>query len=193
MRRPCALFAIASVAIFSARVLAEAPSSVAPPTPLSVLAQFDRDRNGRLAADEHALWAADKAVRRETARAQRAELLATFDTNHDGRLDEEERVAAMAGREREKALEQTARIRRRLEKVAAEEVAASAVPAKVAQAEAAPAPTPLSLGAELTEATPPTPPATETTATETSAEAPLPPSSPTLPAATREAATMVDE
>jgi len=60
-----------------------------------MLAQFDKNKDGKLDDTERQ---AAKAARKEQRDAKRAEVMARFDTNKDGKLDDTERQAAKAER-----------------------------------------------------------------------------------------------
>lgn len=86
--------ALSCLGVFAVTVRgAEAPAAAEPVT-ASVLKIYDRDSSGDLSPEELARWEADKAARRSKQAEQRAEMLARYDTDGDGRISEAEKAAA---------------------------------------------------------------------------------------------------
>lgn len=90
------------------------------PVPPSVLARYDRNKDGKLDEAERAKWQADLAARREKSQAERRAMLERFDTNKDGRLSEEEHAAAKIEMQKERSEKDAERMKERAAKERAE-------------------------------------------------------------------------
>lgn len=104
------------------------------PVPPSVLARYDRNKDGKLDEAERAKWQADLAARREKHQAERNAMLERFDTNKDGRLSEEEKAAAKLEMQRERSEKDAERMKERAAKERAEREKAAAEKAKAKDA-----------------------------------------------------------
>ena len=69
----------------------ERPQREQRPIPAAILAEFDKDGDGKLSREERAEM---QRVMRERREARRQEMLERFDADGDGRLNEEERKTA---------------------------------------------------------------------------------------------------
>ncbi len=128
------LHAQEAMSAMSAEDASESADAEVPP---SVLARYDRNRDGKLDEAERARWQADLAARRERYRAEREAMLERFDTNRDGRLSAEEHAAAKLEMQRERLDRDGQRMRERAERQRAErEKAEREAAAKVAAAKA---------------------------------------------------------
>ncbi len=94
---------------------ARAEEAVATPSavvPASVLKAYDRDKSGDLSPEEFARWEAAKEARREKYAAQRAEMLARYDTDGDGRISDAEKAAATMSMQSARTEAETERIKK---------------------------------------------------------------------------------
>jgi EF hand len=121
-------------------LLAEEATVAGTEVPPSVLARFDKNKDGKLDAAERAKWEAENARRREKDAARKAELLARFDTNKDGKLDADERASAKLAMMQERTEADSAKMKTRLENEAKTKAEAAAVSAAVTDPAPAAAP-----------------------------------------------------
>jgi hypothetical protein len=127
-----------------AGVRAEEAAVAKAEVPPSVLARFDKNKDGKLDATERAKWEAENARRREKDAARKAEMLARFDTNKDGKLDADERASAKISMMQDRTEADAAKLKARMEKEAkanadADQPAAAAPKAEPKSKSAAPA------------------------------------------------------
>ena len=88
------LAALLFVSTIALRAGTEKESLLVPP---SVLRTYDKDKSGALDEKEHAKWQADLAARRDKQAKQRADMLAKYDLDKDGKLSSDEAASAKIG------------------------------------------------------------------------------------------------
>lgn len=111
---------VAVLGLFAPSSLRAQDAADAEPVPPSVLARYDRNKDGKLDAAERARWQADLAKRREQYRDERNAMLERFDTNKDGRISAEEHATAKLAMQRERSEKDAERMRERAAKERAE-------------------------------------------------------------------------
>jgi len=128
------LAALLFVSTIALRAGAEKESPLVPP---SVLRTYDKDKSGALDEKEHAKWQADLAARRDKQAKQRADMLAKYDLDKDGKLSSDEAASAKIGMNKARTEQDMVKGKEKAEERIAREMADKEMQERLAASKAA--------------------------------------------------------